>query len=346
MEFVSRITPLLLIFSLMGGCATPTPPETPGGISDTPDLALSAIGEGGPGDLGAPPDLNLSCGASGAACNTGNPGACANGHQACVNNQVTCVPDATTQSCYSGPAGTAGHGVCKAGVQSCIGTLGACQGEVKPAAIESCFNDLDDDCNDVVNNGCPDTVTIGTPRTLGAVGGTGGHAVSGRCPAGSWVTRAQFLFDDPDSISTGVRVFCAKPTLVRGQSSYSITLTAVTPSPYTSFQGLNYTPTDDQNVDCGTSALTAGWATGGRSGLYVDGVGMTCGAGTITMSASNTLSYSFAKNGVGGYFGFSGGSPYEEPCAANEVLIGWDGRVGDFMDQIQPVCAPLVTTYK
>jgi hypothetical protein len=57
-----------------------------------------------------------------------------------------------TQSCYSGPAATAGVGVCQAGTQTCSGGVaGACIGEIDPSA-ESC-NGLDDDCNGTVDDG-------------------------------------------------------------------------------------------------------------------------------------------------------------------------------------------------
>lgn len=53
---------------------------------------------------------------------------------------------AAPASCYFGPAGTLGVGLCKAGVASCVkGALAACEGEVVPAA-ERC-NSLDDDCD-------------------------------------------------------------------------------------------------------------------------------------------------------------------------------------------------------
>lgn len=49
-----------------------------------------------------------------------------------------------TQSCYTGPTGTAGVGLCRAGKQSCLGGAWAlCTGEVLPA-VESCDN-LDND---------------------------------------------------------------------------------------------------------------------------------------------------------------------------------------------------------
>ncbi|MFT3774684.1 MAG: MopE-related protein [Minicystis sp.] len=66
-----------------------------------------------------------------------------------------CVPNAVVP-CYTGPAGTAGVGVCKAGTAVCnaAGTaVGACSGEVLPQP-ESCFNAVDDDCNGQANDGC------------------------------------------------------------------------------------------------------------------------------------------------------------------------------------------------
>ena len=62
-----------------------------------------------------------------------------------------CAPN-TTASCYSGPAGTLGVGVCHGGTKTCnaLGTAyGACVGEVLPQT-ETCTNAVDDDCNGAV----------------------------------------------------------------------------------------------------------------------------------------------------------------------------------------------------
>ncbi len=69
-------------------------------------------------------------------------------------SQPVCEPG-ETQSCYTGAAGTAGVGVCVAGMQTCeaSGTWGACAGEVTPTG-EVCGNSLDDNCN-----GTPDEDT-------------------------------------------------------------------------------------------------------------------------------------------------------------------------------------------
>ena len=59
-----------------------------------------------------------------------------------------CVPGAKSD-CYSGPAGTAGVGICKMGKQTCAAdglSLGPCQGEAVPAA-EDCLSPADEDCD-------------------------------------------------------------------------------------------------------------------------------------------------------------------------------------------------------
>jgi hypothetical protein len=59
-----------------------------------------------------------------------------------------CVPGAVSP-CYSGPAGTAGVGICKMGNQTCAPdglSLGPCLGEAVPAA-ENCLSPGDEDCD-------------------------------------------------------------------------------------------------------------------------------------------------------------------------------------------------------
>ena len=72
-----------------------------------------------------------------------------------TNEGCVCTPN-STQSCYTGAAGTQGVGVCKAGSRTCnaAGTAwGACTGQVLPGA-ESCANATDDDCDGTVNESC------------------------------------------------------------------------------------------------------------------------------------------------------------------------------------------------
>lgn len=74
-------------------------------------------------------------------------------HASC---QPTCKAG-ETKPCYTGPPGAATKGVCKAGVQSCVGGAWdkTCAGQVLPAA-EVCSDGLDNDCNGTAD--CADSV--------------------------------------------------------------------------------------------------------------------------------------------------------------------------------------------
>ena len=82
----------------------------------------------------------------------------------CTND--SCAPDkgcvnlanTVTETCYGGKAGTAGVGLCSAGVRYCAeGKLGdKCVNEVLPALTEKC-DGLDEDCDGVKDNGCTPT---------------------------------------------------------------------------------------------------------------------------------------------------------------------------------------------
>src|SRR6185312_1249362 len=61
---------------------------------------------------------------------------------------MVCTPG-SAQPCYTGPGGTQGVGVCKAGTQVCNpqGTgYGACAGQVLPSP-ENCATAADEDCD-------------------------------------------------------------------------------------------------------------------------------------------------------------------------------------------------------
>src|SRR5438874_901074 len=112
---------LVAATALTVGCASAASPE---------QVLQSTVGDGGGGasDFAGQPCVE------GAACTTGNQGACGAGKVACQGGAATCVPASTTQSCYSGAAATRDVGTCKSGTQTCIGALGSCGGEVLPAA--------------------------------------------------------------------------------------------------------------------------------------------------------------------------------------------------------------------
>ena len=149
------------------------------------------------------PESNQACVAQGAQ------GVCRNGRTVCGAGALNCVAgpvgaevcngldddcdgrtdeDAAGQplsrTCFGGPAGLAGVGICRSGTQRCAeGAFGACQGEVLPAA-ETC-DGLDNDCN-----GQPDDLAMGSCVCMAGTsrpcyGGPAGTAGVGRCVAGT-----------------------------------------------------------------------------------------------------------------------------------------------------------------
>ena len=75
--------------------------------------------------------------------------------ETCNNVDDNCngsVDESLTQTCYSGPGGTAGVGACRAGTSTCsAGAYGACVGQVVPAT-ETC-DGVDNDCDGIVDDG-------------------------------------------------------------------------------------------------------------------------------------------------------------------------------------------------
>ena len=94
-----------------------------------------------------------------------------------------CVPG-SSRSCYSGPAGTQGRGLCRAGTQTCAVTAtgsawGACAGEVLPSR-DAC-DGRDTDCNGAPDTGCGCTRGMTRSCYSGAAGTSG----RGLCRAGT-----------------------------------------------------------------------------------------------------------------------------------------------------------------
>jgi hypothetical protein len=133
------------------------------------------------------------------ACSAGkcSVAACAPGYKDCnldakdgcefEGTECAC-PAGATEPCYSGPVGTNGVGVCHGGLHTCDITgiaWGECRNEVLPSP-DYCFNDTDDDCNGVVNDGYPTAATcVCLPGTTTACyDGPAGTAGKGPCRGG------------------------------------------------------------------------------------------------------------------------------------------------------------------
>jgi hypothetical protein len=133
--------------------------------------------------------------------NCGSCGRTCSGGQVCMNGMCqtgsSCMP-MSTRSCYSGTPDTLGKGRCVGGVQHCMPNgqwEPTCPGEILPAP-EQCGNFVDDDCDNVVDNGCPlalgpsgVTVLAGDTYVLRVSGGTPPYTFSlESAPSGGSIT--------------------------------------------------------------------------------------------------------------------------------------------------------------
>lgn len=67
---------------------------------------------------------------------------------------ATCQ-EGTTRLCFTGPAAVRGKGICRAGTETCTNKKwGPCLGQTLPLAKEVCGDNLDNNCNDKVDEGC------------------------------------------------------------------------------------------------------------------------------------------------------------------------------------------------
>jgi len=347
-----------------GDSSTGTPDDATAGPesgsdtdADTADTGVSVVDSGTPADASVTDasvkdasvkDAAALCVASAAACMTTNPGACGPGTSECTDaGAAVCRPAHTTQACYTGAASTRSVGSCKDGMQSCIGALGTCTGQVIPAAHDNCFTATDNDCNGATGNGCPQALTLGADRTLTGAGGSGGAASTVHCPKGAFVTRVDSWFDDLDEHVSGVSIYCAAPALVQGTASYSVKLTASTPAPFQKTTGTR-APTNERTDDCGTTGLTAITSTVGLADNNIEGLGHHCGTSAVTLQADNTIAFNFATTGDTSYntWSDSTGTFFDQACNPGEVIVGFTLRTGLWLFNIKPICAALQVTYK
>ncbi len=118
-----------------------------------------------------------------------------------------CAPSSKA-SCYSGPTGTEGNGICKAGQKTCkadgMGYL-ACAGEILPAS-ETCTNAIDDDCD---GNECAEWSHVYGDATDQTVSGVAVDSQGNLLMAGTFT--GSLAFDPANPISAnGTQVYLAK----------------------------------------------------------------------------------------------------------------------------------------
>ncbi|HEX8438743.1 MAG TPA: hypothetical protein VF697_26790, partial [Archangium sp.] len=100
------------------------------------------------------------------------------------NAMCGCTPG-EKRSCYSGPTGTSGVGLCRAGTQTCnaTGNWGTCLGQVIPRPVELCTTSGDDNCDGQSNENPPCVCTPQEKKSCYS-GPTGTSGV-GACRAGT-----------------------------------------------------------------------------------------------------------------------------------------------------------------
>jgi hypothetical protein len=104
-----------------------------------------------------------------------------------------------SQTCYSGPAGTQGVGLCRAGNQECTGgSFGACTGQVTPG-LEFC-NTVDDDCDGSTDEELASPFCLaGRDECSGpTLTGPAGECIDG-CRIGNAVCESGVLYCDIDA---------------------------------------------------------------------------------------------------------------------------------------------------
>jgi hypothetical protein len=165
-----------------------------------------------------------------------------------------------TQSCYTGPGGTLGVGVCAAGVETCSGgAFGSCAGETLPSA-EICFNAVDEDCDANVTSaseGCftalASELRVDSITGAGLASAAGAHHSFDADVAATGASNVYVAFSDSRQTSGATprniaRVFLARST--DGGATFSSPLTVVS-------DAVNRCDTDGNGSADGLCAATA-----------------------------------------------------------------------------------------
>lgn len=127
--------------------------------------------------------------------------------EVCNNIDDNCngaIDESLTRTCYTGPVGTAGVGVCRSGTQTCsAGSWGACTGQVLPS-VEICDN-LDNNCNGTIDESLTRSCYTGP---IGTVGVGRCRAGTQNCSAGLWGACVGQVLPIPEIIGNGIDDNC------------------------------------------------------------------------------------------------------------------------------------------
>jgi len=186
------------------------------------------------------------------------------------------------------------------------------------------------------------TLSLGPDRPLMLAGGDGGGLKTAHCPSGTFVTRVD-SYDD-GAHASGIVFYCAQPTLVQGDGSYTVTLKQTVSGQ--SLQPNNASTTFGRMDSCSLKELSAITRTVGQADIYVEGLGHHCGTSAVTQAPDAAFVFDFTNDPDASYTRWGdAGSRFSLQCQSNEVVVGFDVRQGAWLNAIAPICAALTVVY-
>ncbi len=185
-------------------------------------------------------------------------------------------------------------------------------------------------------------LSLGPDRPLMLAGGDGGAIKTAHCPSGTFVTRVDSY--DNGAHASGIVFYCAQPTLVQADGSYSVTLKQMVSGQ--SLQPNNAATTFGRKDSCSLTGLSAITRTVGLADIYIEGLGHHCGTSAVTQAPDAAFVFDFQSDGDASFTRWGdAGKGFSLACQPNEVVVGFDVRQGSWLNGIAPICAALDVVY-